>query len=342
MAYSGLADQDSRGWWGHNYSGPEYRKGYQYVILHHNAGTNFDAVPGIWRTRQASAHYQVGPDHIRVCLDEENVAWNAGNWDANTKSIAIENVDADTNWNIAPQTQENCARLVADICKRRGIPIDADHIKGHSAFSATSCPGRLDVNWVINRARELSGQPAQAPQQNTTPAPVQTSGDNRIYFDYRGNVREQPTTNSAVMRTYNAGTKMDYDGFVHGQNIGGDDRWLKTSLHKWYVHASVTGGTFGLKDLGSVNTQSAPQGGSQGGRIAQNGTFKANYNMKIRRSPSLSGAVAGTFTAGATQRYDSYADGDNYRFVSWIGASGNRNYVAVRNLVTGERFGICY
>lgn len=318
MAYSGLADQDSRGWWGHNYSSPAYRKGYQYVILHHNASTNFDAVPGIWRTRQASAHYQVGPDHIRVCLDEENVAWSAGSWDANTKSIAIENVDADTNWNIAPATQENCAKLVADICKRRGIPIDADHIKGHSAFSSTRCPGNLDVSWVINRARELSGQGAISTPQATTPAPSQTSSDNRIYFDYRGNVREQPTTNSAIMRTYNAGTKMDYDGFVHGQNIGGDDRWLKTSLHKWYVHASVTGGTFGLKDLGNVGTS------TPAGKII---TLWHDVRGHWRNEPNTNASVFATYDKGAKVAckgwvYGESVDGNN----KWVVSARNGKY----------------
>lgn len=339
MSYSKLATIDARTGVGGHYSPASYRIAFNLVILHHNGSTNFDAVPAVWASRPASAHYQVGPSAIKVCLDEELVAWSAGNWNANTRAIAIENVDADTNWNIAPETQENCARLVADICIRRGIPIDSAHIKPHRAFSSTDCPGRLNVDWVINRARELAGQP-QRPAV-TAPAPEQsaggTSSDNRIYFDYRGNVRAEPTTDSAIMRTYGAGAKMDYAGFVHGQVINGDDRWLKTALHGWYVHASVTGGTFGLKDLGSASTQSA-----SGGRIAQSGTFRANVNLKIRRSPSLSGAVAGTFTAGATQRYDSYTDAEGIRWVSWIGASGNRNYVARRRLDGSEVFGDCY
>lgn len=314
------------------------------ICIHHNAAVQ-DVIPGVWQNRQASAHYQVTPDYITQCVSEANTAWHSGNWNMNLRSIGIEHLDATgaPNWTIAPETIERSAHLVADICKRRGIPCDRQHILKHSEVSATSCPGGLDIDKLVNRARELLGQGAipampSTPAGNSQPA----SSDNRIYFDYRGNVRELPTTASRIMRTYDAGAKMDYAGYVHGQTVNGSDKWLKTALHGWYVHESVTGGVFGLKDLGSVNTGNASQPTSQGVRIAQNGTFKANVNLNIRRAPSLSGAVAGTFTAGATQRYDSYIDADGIRWVSWIGASGNRNYVARRRLDNSEIFGVCY
>lgn len=85
-------------------------------------------------------------------------------------------------------------------------------------------------------------------------------------------------------------------------------------------------------------------------RVAQSATFKANETLNIRRAngSSLYVAIAGGFSAGATQAYDSYADvnigGTDgvVRFVSWIGASGNRNYVARRSLTTGTIYGECY
>lgn len=36
---------------------------------------------------------------------------------------------------------ESCAKLIADICDRYGIPIDRDHIVGHGELMSTSCPG---------------------------------------------------------------------------------------------------------------------------------------------------------------------------------------------------------
>lgn len=340
MSYSSLATIDARTGCGGHYSPSSYRKGYDYIALHHNASTNFDAVPGVWENRAASAHYQVGPSAIKVCLDEELVSWNAGSWDANTRSIAIENVNSTgaPDWKVAPETQENTAKLVADICQRRGIPIDTDHIKPHSFFSPTACPGGLDVNWIINRAKELSGQPIDPVTNNTpsiVPTPQHTPG--KIYFDYRGRVREHPSTSSATMRIYDAGTEIDYDGYVHGEYVNGTDLWLRTSLHKWYVSASVTGGVFALPYLGDDAV-------SVGKLVPQNGTFRAYYNMKIRTSPTTQESNAiDTFSAGATHSYDNYIDNDGYRWISFIGdTTKKRVYVARRKLDNSEVFGECY
>jgi hypothetical protein len=139
------------------------RKPIDILVLHHNAGTNFNAVPNVWLTRQASAHYQVGPNAIKACLDEDIVAWHAGatNYDNNSHTIGIENVNSAgaPNWPVAQATQENCARLVAEICKRRGIPIDRNHIKGHREMPgcATTCPGGLNLDWIVKRAKEING-----------------------------------------------------------------------------------------------------------------------------------------------------------------------------------------
>lgn len=86
------------------------------------------------------------------------------------------------------------------------------------------------------------------------------------------------------------------------------------------------------------NTKGIPTGATP-----QNGTFKASVNRNIRRQPGLNGEIISTiFTAGATQKYDCYVDADNFRWVSWIGASGNRNYTAVRRLSDNKRYGQCY
>lgn len=77
-------------------------------------------------------------------------------------------------------------------------------------------------------------------------------------------------------------------------------------------------------------------------RVEQHATFYASVERNIRRSPSLSGEIVGTFTPdGVGQRYDSYVDNDGFRWVSWVGASGYRNYTAVRRLSDNKRYGVC-
>lgn len=75
----------------------------------------------------------------------------------------------------------------------------------------------------------------------------------------------------------------------------------------------------------------------------QRGTFKANGASNIRRAPSTkTGAVAAVLSAGQTVKYDNIIDADGWRWVSYIGNSGARNYIAVRRLSDNWRTGICY
>ncbi len=76
------------------------------------------------------------------------------------------------------------------------------------------------------------------------------------------------------------------------------------------------------------------------GAVAQIGTFESQVNgLRIRRSPSMNGAVVGKFDVGGTVKYDSYVDAEGYRWISWIGNSGNRNYTARRTLDNKTIFG---
>lgn len=254
MANSSLVTEENYNVGGHLTYGRQGTK-IDRIVLHHNASTS-DNIPGVWQNRAASAHYQVTPNAIRQCVDEGNTAWHAGNWAMNLRSIGIEHLNSSgaPNWDVADETEERSAALVADACKRHGIPCDRGHILGHNEVSATACPGGLDVDKIVRRANEImGGASANIPAAPSTPPVTESTSTGWCYFDYRGNVRQQPTTESAIMATYNAGTWVEYVGFVHGQTVNGSDKWLKSKIHGWYVHESVTGGTWGLKDLGSVN-----------------------------------------------------------------------------------------
>lgn len=82
--------------------------------------------------------------------------------------------------------------------------------------------------------------------------------------------------------------------------------------------------------------------GIPAGATSENGTFLAHVNRNIRRSPSLGGEIVATFTEGSTQKYDCKVEADGFMWVSWVGASGHRNYTAVRRLSDNKRYGQCY
>lgn len=282
------------------------------------------------------------------------ITGNCGNWKGNQQTIGIEHVNASgaPNWEISDETIKTGAELLANLAKQLGwshLSIGGN-VKFHSDFKSTYCPGKIRDAGLgareVQLANEILGT-GNIPQPSVQPQPKQQSnGGGYLSFDYRGNVREQPTTKSGVFATYNKGAWVKFDGYVHGEVVNGSDKWLRSSKSKKYVHESVTGGVYGLPDLGTVNLPSqpsnTPQTGSNG-LIPQNGTYRANYNMKIRTAPSLSAPSIDTFSKGATHSYDGYVDSEGIRWISFIGdTTKKRVYVARRNFTTGEIYGECY
>lgn len=76
----------------------------------------------------------------------------------NRRSIGLEHLNATgaPNWTISEATYKSSAKLIADICKRYNIPIDAKHIIPHKQVSATACPGGIDMAKLIRMAQEVS------------------------------------------------------------------------------------------------------------------------------------------------------------------------------------------
>ena len=65
----------------------------------------------------------------------------------------------------------------------------------------------------------------------------------------------------------------------------------------------------------------------------ENGTF----TVEIRDKAGLDGAIVAVYGAGETINYDGYCDKDGYIWITYIGASGNRRYVAVGQSENGQR-----
>jgi N-acetyl-anhydromuramyl-L-alanine amidase AmpD len=107
-----------------------------YVVIHVTQEYWEDAI-AIFQdpASEVSAHYVVRSrdGHIAQCVRERDIAWHAGNWDYNTRSIGIEHegwVDQPAYFTDA--MLESSAKLTAAVCARYGIPIDTNHIIGHS------------------------------------------------------------------------------------------------------------------------------------------------------------------------------------------------------------------
>ncbi|WP_328891919.1 N-acetylmuramoyl-L-alanine amidase [Streptomyces sp. NBC_00316] len=90
--------------------------------------------------RKVSAHYMLASadGYIAQFVREKDIAWHAGNWSYNTRSIGIEHegwVD-DRSW-FTDVMYRQSAQLTAAICTRYGIPKARTHIIGHYEVPGT-------------------------------------------------------------------------------------------------------------------------------------------------------------------------------------------------------------
>ncbi|KQZ19888.1 MULTISPECIES: N-acetylmuramoyl-L-alanine amidase [Streptomyces] len=132
------------------------------LVIVHVAQQTFTQTVGIFRNpvKQVSAHYVVrsGDGFVAQCVGEEHIAWHAGNWDYNTRSIGIEHEGwVDEPGYFTPAMYERSAQLTADICDRHGLPKDRAHIIGHHEVPGSdhTDPG---VNWDWARYMRLVNQ----------------------------------------------------------------------------------------------------------------------------------------------------------------------------------------
>ncbi|MFJ9376733.1 N-acetylmuramoyl-L-alanine amidase [Streptomyces sp. NPDC101455] len=125
-----------------------------YVIIHVTQET-YPSTLSIFQNPQkkVSAHYLVrsADGHVAQCVREADIAWHAGNWDYNTRSVGIEH----EGWVDQPQwftaaLYEQSAKLTAALCTKYGLPKDRAHIIGHYEVPGTdhTDPG---PNWDWTR-----------------------------------------------------------------------------------------------------------------------------------------------------------------------------------------------
>lgn len=140
------------------------------IVIHWIVGTLASADATFTNpARNASATYGVGETRISQYVKESDTAWANGHSDpaknTNPRSISIEHeggwlLPDGTRKKPSPAVHENSAQLIADIVRRNpAIKLDRNHIKKHNEVSdtGTECPGSTDIDWLINRAKEILG-----------------------------------------------------------------------------------------------------------------------------------------------------------------------------------------
>ena len=86
----------------------------------------------------------------------------------NQRSIGIEHLNETgaPTWTIAEATYKRSAELIADICRRYGMPCDRSHIIKHSEVYATACPGGIDIDKLVRMANDFLNGKVETKKEN--------------------------------------------------------------------------------------------------------------------------------------------------------------------------------
>jgi len=130
-----------------NYT-PDDERNITYIVIHVMDGYFEGTIDWFQNPdSQASAHYLISQEgEIVQMVREKDIAWHAGNWEYNQRSIGIEHEDKGNwdkpNW-ATEELYQASAALVRYLCDKYGIPKDRNHIIGHNEVPGVTkpCPG---------------------------------------------------------------------------------------------------------------------------------------------------------------------------------------------------------
>lgn len=116
------------------------------VTLHHNGGRlSHEGVLNVWKTRPASAHFDVDSSGaVAQYVKVNEYAWAVGNMAGNQSSISIEMANATLapGWTVADATWKGAARLAGWLFfKVVGARPSKSNLFYHKHWSSTDCAG---------------------------------------------------------------------------------------------------------------------------------------------------------------------------------------------------------
>lgn len=236
-----------------------------WIVLHTMVGTMASATAAFLSPgRQASSHYGVGLDgSIVQFVREEDAAWTNGTYadnpGSNLDSITIEHEDGgDYNGPRTPELYEASAQLLADISRRRGIPLihrgPGGGVLRHKECNgaSTACPDSLDIDRIIARANAIlnPSPPPPAPppdtraewQKNLVALPASKT------FNMFSDCQVLDLVNGSLRGIVSAGTILTV---AFETKVGGIEYWVTT-------FGSTHGDGLRKEDVAAASTPPAP------------------------------------------------------------------------------------
>lgn len=129
-----------------------------YIVMHYT-GNKQDAAKGNANyfhntVCETSAHYFVDDTTIYQSVDLCDIAWHAGDYPMNKKSVGVEMCCTAGNYKIGKKAIENSVALVVELCKLLGITVDKvdTYVIRHYDVIGKKCPAQMagenNTEWI--------------------------------------------------------------------------------------------------------------------------------------------------------------------------------------------------
>lgn len=134
----------------HDISDRPHSQEIDYIVIHDTEETYDNTLRLVQGPTYVSWQYTLRSvdGHIAQHVSSKDVAWHAGNWYVNAKSIGLEHegFGAQGTWYTEAMYRAS-ARLVRYLADRFDIPLDRQHILGHDNVPGTTPASIPDMHW---------------------------------------------------------------------------------------------------------------------------------------------------------------------------------------------------
>lgn len=280
------------------------------IAIHHTAGVLTAAgIGNVFKStsRQASCNYGIGNDNrIVLVVDEANRAWTTSSAWCDNRAVTIEvsNCKNGGNWLVSDRVLNTLIDLVTDICRRNEIKNCTytgwkdGVLQMHKWYASTSCPGPYLGSKFSYIAREVNKR-------------------------LRGGSATSTSNNLYRVRKSWSDSKSQKGAF---KNLNSAIDLAKKNGYKVFNSS-------GIQVYPEVKKASTSSNNTSPKFIKyENWTGVTQAVCNVRSEPNTNAPIVATYGVGQSINYDSVYECDGYRWISYIGASGKRRYVACRKL----------
>lgn len=284
------------------------------IAIHHTAGVLTAAgIGSVFKStsRKASCNYGIGNDNkVVLVVDECNRAWTtSSSWcDNRAVTIEVSNCQYGGNWIVSDRVLNTLIDLVTDICRRNKIKNctytgDKDGVlQMHKWYAQTSCPGPYLGSKFTYIANEVNKRLKSGSGKSTSNNLYRVR---KSWEDSKSQKGAFKNLNSAIDLAKKNGYKVfDNDGKQVYPEVKKANTSSSTSP-KFIKYENWTGVTQAV--------------------------------CNVRSAPNTRAEIVATYGVGQSIKYDQVWEGDGYRWISYIGGSGKRRYVAFRKLYGDTR-----